>query len=142
MRRPMPEHLPRVRITLVPPEVEREGLDTFEPIVKNMVTDNNKVNFGIPETIVAGVPDGTGLLVVSVMDSDFHHKFRNNKIANNALNPDSTPPNGLPEPASAFAKNILYVLAEEVLPNNGNCFDGNSVPASDLANNGHSLVCP
>lgn len=28
-RRPLPEHLPRVPIELVPPEVEREGLDAF-----------------------------------------------------------------------------------------------------------------
>jgi len=28
----MPGHLPRVRITLVQPEIEREGLDAFEAI--------------------------------------------------------------------------------------------------------------
>ena len=32
VRKPLPEHLPRVRVELVPPEVEREGLDAFEPI--------------------------------------------------------------------------------------------------------------
>jgi len=32
MRKPLPEHLPRVRVELVPPEVEREGLDAFELI--------------------------------------------------------------------------------------------------------------
>lgn len=32
VRKPLPEHLPRVHIELVPPEVEREGLDAFEEI--------------------------------------------------------------------------------------------------------------
>jgi transposase len=32
VRKPLPEHLPRVRVELVPPEVEREGLDAFEHI--------------------------------------------------------------------------------------------------------------
>jgi len=32
VRKPWPEHLPRVRVELVPPEVEREGLDAFELI--------------------------------------------------------------------------------------------------------------
>ena len=32
VRKPFPEHLPRVVIELVPPEVEREGLDAFEMI--------------------------------------------------------------------------------------------------------------
>jgi len=32
IRKPLPEHLPRVRVELVPPEVEREGLDAFEQI--------------------------------------------------------------------------------------------------------------
>lgn len=32
VRKPFPEHLPRVTIELVPPEVEREGLDAFEMI--------------------------------------------------------------------------------------------------------------
>lgn len=32
VRKPLPEHLPRVRVELVPPEVEREGLDAFESI--------------------------------------------------------------------------------------------------------------
>lgn len=32
VRKPLPEHLPRVRVALVPPEVEREGLDAFEQI--------------------------------------------------------------------------------------------------------------
>jgi transposase len=32
VRKPLPEHLPRVLIELVPPEVEREGLDAFEQI--------------------------------------------------------------------------------------------------------------
>jgi hypothetical protein len=31
-RRPIPEHLPRVDIEIVPPEVEREGRDAFEKI--------------------------------------------------------------------------------------------------------------
>jgi transposase len=31
-RRPLPEHLPRVEIEVVPPEVEREGRDAFEQI--------------------------------------------------------------------------------------------------------------
>src|SRR5262245_34358577 len=31
-RKPIPEHLPRVEITLLPPEVERGGLDAFERI--------------------------------------------------------------------------------------------------------------
>jgi transposase len=31
-RKPLPEHLPRVEITVVPLEVEREGLDAFEQI--------------------------------------------------------------------------------------------------------------
>lgn len=31
-RKPLPEHLPRVEITLLPPEVERGGLDAFERI--------------------------------------------------------------------------------------------------------------
>jgi transposase len=29
-RKPIPEHLPRVEIQVLPPEVEREGLDAFE----------------------------------------------------------------------------------------------------------------
>jgi transposase len=32
VRKPLPEHLPRVRVELVPPEVEREGLNAFEQI--------------------------------------------------------------------------------------------------------------
>jgi transposase len=32
VRKPLPEHLPRVCVELVPPEVEREGLDAFEQI--------------------------------------------------------------------------------------------------------------
>jgi transposase len=32
VRKPLPEHLPRVRIEILPPEVEREGLDAFERI--------------------------------------------------------------------------------------------------------------
>jgi len=32
VRKPLPEHLPRVTIELLPPEVEREGLDAFERI--------------------------------------------------------------------------------------------------------------
>jgi transposase len=32
VRKPFPEELPRVTIELVPPEVEKEGLDAFEPI--------------------------------------------------------------------------------------------------------------
>jgi transposase len=32
VRKPLPEHLPRVRVELVPPEVEREGLNAFEEI--------------------------------------------------------------------------------------------------------------
>jgi len=32
VRKPLPAHLPRVHIELVPPEVEREGLDAFEQI--------------------------------------------------------------------------------------------------------------
>jgi transposase len=32
MRKPLPEHLPRVRVELLPPEVEREGPDAFEQI--------------------------------------------------------------------------------------------------------------
>ncbi len=32
IRKPFPEELPRVTIELLPPEVEREGLDAFEPI--------------------------------------------------------------------------------------------------------------
>jgi transposase len=31
-RKPLPEHLPRVEIKLLPPEVERQGLDAFEQI--------------------------------------------------------------------------------------------------------------
>ena len=31
-RKPLPEHLPRVDITIVPPEVEKKGLDAFERI--------------------------------------------------------------------------------------------------------------
>ncbi len=31
-RKPLPEHLPRVQIEVMPPEVEREGLDAFERI--------------------------------------------------------------------------------------------------------------
>src|SRR5688572_3270771 len=31
-RKPLPEHLPRVEIELVPPEVERAGRDAFEQI--------------------------------------------------------------------------------------------------------------
>jgi transposase len=31
-RKPLPEHLPRVEITVVPPEVEKEGLDAFDRI--------------------------------------------------------------------------------------------------------------
>ena len=31
-RKPLPEHLPRVEITLLPPEVEKRGLDAFERI--------------------------------------------------------------------------------------------------------------
>ena len=31
-RKPLPEHLPRVEIVVVPPEVERKGLDAFERI--------------------------------------------------------------------------------------------------------------
>jgi transposase len=32
VRKPLPEHLPRVRVEIVPPEVEREGLDAFAVI--------------------------------------------------------------------------------------------------------------
>lgn len=32
VRKPFPEHLPRVTVELLPPEVEREGLDAFEKI--------------------------------------------------------------------------------------------------------------
>src|SRR5580658_10275071 len=31
-RKPLPEHLPRVEIQVLPPEVERKGLDAFERI--------------------------------------------------------------------------------------------------------------
>jgi hypothetical protein len=31
-RKPLPDHLPRVDITIVPPEVEKKGLDAFERI--------------------------------------------------------------------------------------------------------------
>jgi transposase len=31
-RKPLPEHLPRVEITMLPPEVEKDGLDAFERI--------------------------------------------------------------------------------------------------------------
>jgi transposase len=32
VRKPLPEHLPRVRVEVLPPEVEREGLNAFEQI--------------------------------------------------------------------------------------------------------------
>jgi transposase len=32
VRKPLPEHLPRVTVEILPPEVEREGLDAFEMI--------------------------------------------------------------------------------------------------------------
>ena len=31
-RQPLPEHLPRVNVTVLPPEVEQKGLDAFEKI--------------------------------------------------------------------------------------------------------------
>ena len=31
-RQPLPEHLPRVHVTILPPEVEQKGLDAFEKI--------------------------------------------------------------------------------------------------------------
>jgi transposase len=32
LTRPLPEHLPRVEIEVVPPEVQREGLDAYKRI--------------------------------------------------------------------------------------------------------------
>lgn len=37
-RRPLPEHLPRVRIEIIPPEVQKLGLDAFERIGEEVCT--------------------------------------------------------------------------------------------------------
>jgi parallel beta-helix repeat protein len=44
------------------------------------VSDSNDVtpNFGIPGTTVAGIPPGTGVVVLSTRDADYHHNIVTN----------------------------------------------------------------
>ena len=42
-RKPLPANLPRVTVTVVPPEVEREGLDAFEKIGEDVVETVERV---------------------------------------------------------------------------------------------------
>jgi parallel beta-helix repeat protein len=58
------------------PTVQRGNL---HDIFANVIVDNNVgPNFGIPNTTVAGIPPGTGIVVMSIKDTDFHHNIVSN----------------------------------------------------------------
>lgn len=53
------------------PEVQRgNDHEVFDNVI---VANNIGPNFGIPNTTVAGIPAGTGVVVMAVHDCDFHH---------------------------------------------------------------------
>jgi len=77
---------------------------TFDVIIRNnFVVDNNHVNFAVPGSIVAGVPSGTGILVMAADEVTIEDNIiRNNKnagiiitdhgnAANMALDPEADP---------------------------------------------------
>ncbi len=55
------------------PEVQRGNLHDIHANV--LVNNNVAPNFGIPGTTVAGIPPGTGMVILSVEDCDFHHNL-------------------------------------------------------------------
>ncbi len=58
------------------PEVQRgDGHEIFDNVV---IANNTTPNYGIPGTSVAGIPPGTGLVVLSVKNCDFHHNIVQN----------------------------------------------------------------
>ncbi len=77
---------------------------TYDVIIRNnFIVDNNHVNFAVPGSIVAGVPSGTGVIIMAADDVTLEDNIiRNNKnagiiitdhgnAANMQLDPESDP---------------------------------------------------
>lgn len=55
------------------PEIQRgDGHEVFDNVI---IANNTTPNYGIPGTSVAGIPPGTGMVVLSVKNCDFHHNI-------------------------------------------------------------------
>ena len=74
-RQPLPEHLPRVNVTVLPPEVEQEGLDGFE-----------KIGEDVTETVERRP---ASLVVVRVTKPKFVEKNRDLKFETSLLQAES-----------------------------------------------------
>jgi parallel beta-helix repeat protein len=115
-------------------------------VFDNVLIDNNTPNFGQPNTSVAVIPDGTGMLVLSNDTTDFHHNIVQgngtfgialiDQQAVNALAPGSFDP---PSPEQSASGNIFR---DNLVTGNGNSPDtqgDNGVPA-DIASNIFYLI--
>lgn len=74
-RQPLPEHLPRVNVTILPPEVEQKGLDAFE-----------KIGEDVTETVERRP---ASLVVVRVTKPKFVEKNRDLKFETTVLQAES-----------------------------------------------------
>jgi transposase len=52
-RKPLPEHLPRVQVEILPPEVQRQGLDAFERLGEDVseVVEHRPSSFVVVRTV-------------------------------------------------------------------------------------------
>jgi transposase len=105
VRKPLPEHLPRVTIEMLPPEVEREGLDAFEQIG----SESREVLERRPASVV----------VVEVVRKKFVRKSEKDALSTEVLiaeTPDLPIPRGLAGPG--FLADTIVKRWQDHLPLN------------------------
>ncbi|QKK02967.1 MAG: cytochrome-c peroxidase [Pseudomonadota bacterium] len=93
---------------------------TYDVIIRNnFIVDNNTPNFGAPGSTVAGIPAGTGILVMAadevVIESNI---IRNNKTAGIIITDHDNAPNVTIDPESDPSPDRVMIL-DNLMANNG-----------------------
>ncbi|MGJ8681656.1 parallel beta-helix domain-containing protein [Paraglaciecola sp.] len=93
---------------------------TFDVIIRNnFITDNNTANFGAPGSTVAGIPAGTGILIMAADEVIVEDNIiTNNKTAGIIITDHENAPNTTIDPESDTKPDRIMIL-NNLMDNNG-----------------------
>lgn len=93
---------------------------TFDVIIRNnFITDNNTANFGAPGSTVAGIPAGTGILIMAADEVIVEDNIiSNNKTAGIIITDHQNAPNTTLDPESDPSPDNIMIL-DNLMLNNG-----------------------
>lgn len=93
---------------------------TFDVIIRNnFITDNNTANFGAPGSTVAGIPAGTGILVMAADEVIIEDNIiTGNKTAAIIITDHENAPNTTMDPGSDSVPDKIMIL-NNLMANNG-----------------------